>query len=131
MTIFALRKIPEVSRKISVYKIIINGRCPYDEFEMVISREATYGKELLTIQARLTEMAEGKLLPEQKFKNITPAGDLVKEYEIKTRNLRVYLFHEKNTGRIIVSGGKKVKQKSMIKYFRNIKRQYILKGNGI
>lgn len=131
MTIFALQKIPEVSGKIFVFKIIINGKCPYDEFEMVISREATYRRELFTIQTRLTEMAEGKLLPEQKFKNITPAGDPVKEYEIKTRNLRVYLFHEKNTGRIIVIGGKKVQQKSMIKHFRNIKHHYILKGPGI
>ncbi len=125
MIIFVSQKIAEVSGRINVFKLIINQKISYDEFERKICKESTYRKELLTIQARLAEMAEGKLLPEKKFRNITRIGDPVKEYELKTRNLRVYLFHEENTGRIIVTGGKKSEQQKTIKYFRNIKLQYL------
>ncbi len=125
MIIFALQKIPEVSRRISVFKLLINEKSPYDEFEKLIRKETTYRKELHSIQVRLSEMADGKLLPEMKFRNITKKGDPIKEYEIKTRNLRVYLFHEENIGRIIVTGSKKGKQKINIRYFRNIKQHYI------
>ena len=46
-------------------------------------------------------------MPETIFKDITPRIENNKEYEFKTDNLRVYLFHEKNTRHIIGCGGKK------------------------
>jgi putative component of toxin-antitoxin plasmid stabilization module len=49
----------------------------------------------------------------------------VKEYEIKTRNLRVYMIHEEKSGRIIVTGGKKTSQKKDIRHFRNLKASYL------
>ena len=50
--------------------------------------------------------------------------ELIKEYEIKTRHLRVYMFHEDKTGRIIVCGGKKTSQQKDIKRFRRIKKDF-------
>jgi len=65
-----------------------------------------------------------KLSEKTKFRDITPKNASNKEYEIKTHHLRVYLFHDKNIGRVIVCGGKKGTQKADIKHFRNIKKEY-------
>jgi hypothetical protein len=100
------------------------GKCLFDEFEALIQMEGNLVSELRTIQTRLHEIADCKSLPNTKFKDITPDNYINKEYEIKTHYLRVYLFHDKNTGRVIVSGGKKGTQKSDIKQFRNIKKKY-------
>ncbi|NLO02338.1 MAG: hypothetical protein GX126_08490 [Bacteroidales bacterium] len=80
---------------------------------------------MTTIITRMHEIAELKSLPKNKFRDITPKKDNIKEYEIKTKHLRVYLFHEKNTGRVIVCGGKKGTPQSNIKHFRNIKKEYL------
>jgi len=102
----------------------MNDACLYDEFEKEIECEGNLKTELLTIATRLHEMADLKTMPPNKFKDITPPKETNKEYEIKTANLRVYLFHEKNTGRIIVCGGKKGTQQADIKHFRRIKKEY-------
>ena len=121
---FALSPIYEIEGKIKIFKLLVNDNSEYDEFERKIIKEVSYSSELVTIQARLQEIADGKLLPKEKFRNITPKKELVKEYEIKTRHLRVYLFHEERTGRIIVCGGKKVTQNKDINHFRRIKNEY-------
>ncbi len=69
-------------------------------------------------------MADLKTIPVTKFRDITPKKDNIKEYEIKTHHLRVYIFHEKIKGRIIVCCGKKGTQKEDIKHFRRIKKEY-------
>ncbi len=122
---FALKEIKEIRGKIQVYKLICDKDCDYDLFEKQILKDGSYEKELYKIFTRLHEMADCKSLPQNKFKDITPKNDIHKEYEIKTDNLRVYLFHEKQTGRIIVLGGKKTDQKSDIKRFRNLKKEYL------
>ena len=124
MPIFALHYIAEVIGQIRIYKLIVNSYCEFDEFESEIRNEGSYVSELVTIQARLQDIANGKLLPREKFRNITPKKELQKEYEIKTRHLRVYLFHEEKTGRIIVCGGKKGTQDKDITHFRRIKKEY-------
>lgn len=124
MLTFALEELKEFSSNLRIYKLLINKSCEYDDFEAQIQSEGTYALELITIQTRLLEIAACRLLPEEKFKNITPGKETIKEYEIKTRNLRVYLFHEENTGRVIVSGGKKTDQPNDIKRFRRIKKEY-------
>ena len=75
----------------------------------------------------MEQVADRKSLTEKKFKDTTPKKDSVKEYEIKSKNLRVYLFHEKRKGRIIVVGAKKhpKSQNEDILKFRRIKKDYI------
>ena len=124
MYIFALKEIIEIKGKLKFFKLVIDGKCEYDAFEKEIKTEGNYLSELLTIETRLHEISELKSLPENKFRELKRKNDGIKEYEIKTRHLRVYLFHEKNTGRILVSGGKKATQKADIRHFRNIKREY-------
>ncbi len=125
MNKFALKQIDEIVGRLKIFKLLVNNHCEYDEFEKQIEKEGTYKSELVTIQTRLLDIADGKLLPKEKFRNITPKKELVKEYEIKTRHLRVYLFHEENTGRVIICGGKKTTQQKDINHFRLIKKEYL------
>lgn len=124
---FALKPIEEVVGRLKIFKLLINNRCEYDEFEKKIKGEASLSSELLTIQTRLNDIANCRLLPKNKFRDITPKKERVKEYEIKTSHLRMYLFHEEKTGRIIVCGGKKGSQKKDIAHFRRIKKEYVNK----
>jgi putative component of toxin-antitoxin plasmid stabilization module len=125
MNKFALKHIDEIVGRLKIFKLLVNNRSEYDEFERQIEKEGTYISELVTIQARLQDIADGKLLPKEKFRNITTKKEFIKEYEIKTRHLRVYLFHEENTGRVIVCGGKKTTQQKDINHFRRIKKEYL------
>lgn len=125
MNKFALIYIDEIAGRIKIFKLLVNNRCEFDEFEKQIETEGSYSSELVTIQTRLHEIADGKLLPKEKFRNITPKKELVKEYEIKTRHLRVYLVNEEKTGRIIVCGGKKTTQQKDLNHFRRIKKEYL------
>jgi len=124
MHTFALQEIKEIKGRLKIFKLLIDGTCGYDEFEKEIETEGNLKSELTTIETRLHEIADLKSLPQTKFRDITPKNGTNKEYEIKTHHLRVYLFHEKNTGRIIVCGGKKGTQKADIKHLRKIKDEY-------
>jgi hypothetical protein len=126
MHIFALKEIKEISGKLKIFMLIVDGKCLYEDFESEINKEGNLVTELNTIETRLQDITDCKSLPENKFKPLpTKKNDNYTEYEIKTHHLRVYLFHEKHTGRIIVNGGKKNSQKSDIRYFRSIKKEYI------
>jgi putative component of toxin-antitoxin plasmid stabilization module len=124
MSIFGLKEISEITGKIKFFKLLNGDECEFDEFWSEIIKEGNLASELNTIQSRMQLVSEMKPMPKEKFKDITPNGDSIKEYEIKTPNLRVYLFHEHLKGRIVVCGGKKGSQNSDIKHFRNIKKQY-------
>ncbi len=125
MYTFALNEITEINGKLKFFKLLVDGTCEYDEFEKEIINEGNLKTELKTIIIRMHEIADLKSLPKNKFKDITQKKDNIKEYEIKTKHLRVYLFHEKNTGRVIVCGWKKGTQQADIKHFRNIKKEYL------
>jgi len=126
MNTFALQKIEEIAGRLEVFKLTENGKCEYDDFERGIEAEGTYISELTTIQVRLHEMAELKSLPETKFRDITPSNkEKVKEYEVKTKHLRVYLIHDVPNGRVIICAGKKTSQKKDIKHFREVKKRYL------
>jgi hypothetical protein len=54
-------------------------------------------------------------LPKTKFRLIEGHRLDCKVYEAKSGIIRLYLFHEENTGRIILTGGKKDNQKEDIR----------------
>ena len=121
---FALSLINEIKGRIKLFKLIVDNKCLYDEFEKEIEKEGNYKSELRTIETRLQEIADCKSMPGTKFRDITPEKDSTKEYEIKTHHLRVYLFQDKRTGHIIVLAGKKGTQKADIKQLRKLKNEY-------
>jgi len=65
-------------------------------------------------------------LPKTKFRELEgrATGDTIKDYEIKKKPYRVYLFKYEE-GFIVVFGSKKASQKKDIKRLRQIKDEYI------
>lgn len=125
MAEFKLEKIEEIEGKIAFYKLLVNESCEFDEFWEEIKEDGNLSKELAQIQSRMEDVSNLKRLPKTKFRDITPKTEKVKEYEIKTKNLRVYLIKENHTGKIIILGGKKSTQTKDIKRFRRIKKSYL------
>lgn len=121
---FAIKKIKEIVGKVSFYKLEVDGECPFDKFWEEIEKEGNMAKELNTIQARMGHIANMAHIPGDKFHKLDGSKDDWTEYEIKTKNLRVYLFQEEGTGKIVVWGGKKNDQVSDIEKFRNLKSTY-------
>ncbi|MCA6362725.1 MAG: hypothetical protein IM638_06780 [Bacteroidetes bacterium] len=150
--IFVVRKLETKQGRLQFYSLNICKKCPYDGVCKVTKDEAiekyqcelgpwdifedelavnnnNYHKQLLTVYSRLDSLVQLQTLPQNKFKDITPKGEKVKEYEIKTPDLRVYMFHMEHLGRIIVTGGIKGTQQSDIKQFRNLKKAYLEQQN--
>ena len=60
----------------------------------------------------------------KKFKDVTPRRELIKEYEFKDGDLRVYAIKIFN-GELILFGGYKNQQKSDFTKFRSLKSKYL------
>ncbi|MEX2232315.1 MAG: hypothetical protein WD824_09150 [Cyclobacteriaceae bacterium] len=121
---FALSDIPEVKGLIRFKKLLINDVCQYDQFFDQIRKEGNLSKQLIGLLNNLNQVANLKRLPKEKFRDITPAKDPVKEFEIKKGDLRLYVFKDE-AGHIVVIGGKKSTQDEDIGWFRSIKKQYL------
>ena len=122
MSTFAIERIELVDGPIKFYKLWIDDYCQFNEF----LSELENGGSLSQIEGlfrRITEVGQMRRLPQNKFKEITPEGQLVKEYEIKCGVFRVYLI--KHEGHIVIIGGKKNRQEKDIRQFRSIKKRYL------
>jgi putative component of toxin-antitoxin plasmid stabilization module len=124
MAQFSLELIESIRGRQAFYKLKLdNGYCPLDEFCEKIEN-TSYASELRTIFTYMDLIANNNTLPHTKFKDLTSKKDKYKEYEFKSKHLRVYVFHDAKSGKVVVCGGMKTEQKSDIKYFRNLKKQY-------
>ena len=128
MHTFALKRIEQIKGKIGFFKLEIDGVCEFDEFCKTLE-EKKEGSKLRTIYA-IMESASNispSRLPGTKYKELEGRhrGDDVKEYEIKKKPYRVYMFRD-DEGNIIVFGGIKNNQKKDITRFRSIKKEYFL-----
>ena len=124
MTEFTLKHIEEVKGKVAFYKLVKNDTCFYDEFEQNL--ESKYLSELYTIVAYMNKVANGETCPDTKFKWLkTKKNDPVKEFEFKSKNIRVFGISFKGTGKIIILGGYKNKYKKTLESFRSIKKHYL------
>ncbi|MEA5139920.1 hypothetical protein [Arcicella rigui] len=102
---------------------MVDGNGQLDEFENDL-KDTTYWSEFKTLLAYMDFVANNRTLPQTKFKDITPAKELVKEYEFKSKHLRIYAIHQPN-GKIVILGGYKNNQKNDINKFRSLKKQYL------
>ncbi len=84
--------------------------------------ETTYQSELVTILAYMDKVANLHSLPDTKFKDITPKGETIREYEFKSKHLRVYAV-QKPGGKVVVLGGFKVNQQADIAAVRRLKKE--------
>ena len=125
MPTFAIHHIKEIHGKFNICKLEKDGVVLYDLFETEITKDKTIAGQLNSIQTTLIRIANNYDIPDTKYKKLAGCKDEYIEYEIKTKDLRVYLFKEHSTGNVIVIGGKKSTQKEDIRNFRNIKQQYL------
>jgi len=127
MHTFALKKIEAIKGKQEFDKLIVDGKCPFDEFEAGLEKQ--YKSEIVSIYRYMQDVADLKLLPPEKFhfydKNEKQRRkDGVREFEFKSKHLRVYGITKPN-GKIIITGGTKAKQKPEQNEFRRLKSLYL------
>lgn len=121
MTKFTLESLPQFDCcKIKVSRLFIDGKCQYDDFEKDILKEGTYPGELDSLQATLEQSCQLVRLPDNKFKKLKLGKLPLEGYEVKSRNLRLYLVHIKQTGRVIILGGKKTDQPKDIRRLKSL-----------
>lgn len=120
MSTFATRNIDAVVGKQVFQKLVMDGVCLFDEFEEECEQE--YKAEIRGLYAIMNDVANLKAVPKTKF-HPYDNGD-PREFEFKTKHLRVYAIEIPN-GKLIVLGGTKAKQKKEGKEFRSIKNKYL------
>ncbi len=123
MNRFALEEFSIIKGHIRFYKLKVDGTCPLDEFWTEIEQQGTLAKQHNNAVAIMERVAQNLPTSPDKFKNITHKNDPVTEYEIKTKDLRIYLFRNSD-GAIVISGGKKSTQKKDITRFKNLTKEY-------
>jgi putative component of toxin-antitoxin plasmid stabilization module len=123
MSTFALLEMPEIQGKISFRKLTVNGVCAFDVFCEEIKEEGNLEKQLIGLFNNMNQVANLNRLPETKFRDVTPRGESIKEFEIKKGDLRIYVIKEE--GHIVVLGGKKNRQEKDFRLFRSLKKQYL------
>lgn len=109
---FELKKFESIVGKQDFYDLKINGLSQYEEFNKIINTDyLAYKTEVFTMFSYMDLVSNLKTLPKTKFREITPKKDNIKEYEIKSKHIRVYLFHVENSGKIVAYWGLKKKSK--------------------
>ena len=127
MPIFALQKIEAIKGRQEFDKLIVDGKCPFDEFEE--SLEEQYKAELAGIYHYMQDVADLKLVSEKKFHFYDKdkkqrRKDGIREFEFKSKHLRVYGITKPN-GKIIITGGTKARQNVEQGEFRRLKNLYL------
>ncbi len=125
MATFVLKKLEAVVGKQQFFELIIDGNSQFDEYCKTIINHKQYYSELLKIFTLTNLVSQLKMLPQTKFKDITPDKETIKEYEFKSKHLRVYAFHIEKTGKIVAYGGFKNTQKEDISKFRSYKNRFL------
>lgn len=122
MTKYSLVRIEQVRGKQVFDKLVVNGVAPFDTF--VSQLDEKYRSELRTIYAHMQFVADLKALPKTKFHPYSDGKDGVREYEFKSKHLRVYAI-EQAGGQIIIIGGFKSNQRKDQVEFRRLKNGYL------
>ncbi|WP_307758050.1 hypothetical protein [uncultured Mediterranea sp.] len=122
MSTFALEEIEAVKGKQVFHKLVIDNECPFDKFEAEI--ETCYKSELVGIYAIMNQVANLKSVPYTKFHFYDQTKGEHREFEFKSKHLRVYGITQAD-GKIIITGGTKTNQKKDETLFRKYKKDYI------
>lgn len=124
MRIFVLEQIDAIIGKQRFDKLIVEEdgfrKCPFDEFEN--EQKQFFPNEIVQLYAYMNQVANLNALPEEKF-HPYDNGD-PREYEFKTKHLRLYCIEQRG-GKIVVYGGTKAKQRNDTSDFRALKDKYI------
>ncbi|MEQ8425498.1 MAG: hypothetical protein RIA63_12360 [Cyclobacteriaceae bacterium] len=124
MSRFVLEDFEIIKGNIKFFKLRVNQVCPIDEFWTEIENQGNLSKQLNQAIAIMERFSQNMPTSPKKFKNISRKKDPVSLYEVKTKDLRIYLFRN-SSGAVTVFGGKKSTQKKDIKYFRSLTTEFI------
>lgn len=112
------------STKIDVWELCKNDKNIFQSFVDEIEIDE-YLFDKLAGALRVVENSSNLIrVPKKKFRLIEGYKLNCKFYEAKSDIIRIYLFHEEKTGRVIVTGGKKDNQKKDIKSVVKIIKDY-------
>lgn len=111
--------------EISVFELCKDGESLIEEFAKSLEEDRKLFNEFTGALSIVERSASFKRpMPKTKFRIIQGHKLTCKVYEAKKGKIRIYLFHQENTGRIIVTGGKKANQKKDIKSLEKTIREY-------
>jgi len=110
--------------RISVYELHRNGKSIFEPFVKEIEKEGNLFSHLARAIRIVEETSNLNRYPKTKFRELQGHGLDCKVYEAKSGIVRIYLFHEEKTGRIIVTGGSKNNQRKDIKAMIAIIKEY-------
>lgn len=113
--------------RIAIFELCKNDESLFQQFCDEIEQDGNLIDELAGAIRIVEDTSNLKLSPKTKFRPLEATKLPCKFYEAKYKSIRIYLFHEENTGRIIVIGGKKGNQDEDIKRAKRIIREYYCK----
>lgn len=119
---YTLKRMDQIRGKQVFDKLVVDGVAPFDTF--IDKLEERYRSEVRTLYSYMDAVANLLSLPVTKFHPYSDGKDGVREYEFKTKHLRVYAIEQKG-GKIIVIGGTKANQDKDQVEFRRLKNGYI------
>lgn len=110
--------------KISVFELFKNGESLFKPFVDEIEKDGNLFDKLAGAIRIIEETSNLNRYPKTKFREIQGHKLKCKVFEAKSGPIRIYLFHEENTGRIIITGGLKDNQKKDIKSILKTIKEY-------
>lgn len=110
--------------KIDVFELCKNDESLFKSFFSEIEKDGNLLDNLAGAIRIIEDTANLNRRPKTKFRLIEGHKLKCKVYEAKSGLIRIYLFHEEKTGRIIVSGGLKDNQNKDIKKILKIIKEY-------
>jgi len=123
MSKFVLHKISAIKGIQEFSQLEINGEKQLDKFESELN-DTTYASEFKQILVYMEYLANNNPLPKTKFRELKGNKDKIKEYEFKSKHLRLYAIAQPG-GKIVILGGFKNDQSKDIARFRAVKKQYL------
>lgn len=109
---------------IDVYELCKNDESLFESFFEEIEKDGNLLSNMASAIRIVEDTANLSRRPKTQFRLIIGHGLNCKIYEAKSGSIRIYLFHEEKTGRVIVSGGLKGNQKKDIKSIIKIIKEY-------
>ena len=110
--------------KMEVYELCKNDKSLFKSFFEEIEKDGNLLNNLAGALRIVEDTSNLNRRPNTKFREMQNHKLKCKVYEAKSGLIRIYLFHEEKTGRVIVTGGLKDNQKEDIKLILKIIKEY-------
>jgi hypothetical protein len=125
MPTFAVEELPNPGARFPLYELLIDDERQLAAFVAAHAANPQYQSEIRTLQAYMLAYAQGMRMTDKKFKELKRDGaDPIKDFEFRSKHLRVYLFQHPVSGRVVVGGGLKTEQDGDIARLRRLKAAF-------